>query len=457
MNFFKRALLNIKAKKGRSFLLVLVMSTIMLFMLIGLIIQNAAITAANDAKKSVGATVTLTANQEKAVSKKKTFGSKKSKTIANLSGVKMTTAKKIGALSNVKSYRIMTSVIADTDSFETVPSNQGTNDKKMKSSVTTGHIMISGVSETTSLLSSSGAKITEGRGLTASDLNTKNVVIESELASINHISVGNTIKLKSTGGKMYKVKVVGIYKASSNSIGKNASNTIYTAYTFANTVKGSKYKGTADSIIYTLNNPAELAVFTKKAKKLINPAQFSLSTDDRNYQSMLIPLNNIKRFAQKIILLVVISGTIILSLMIILMIRERRYEIGILLALGEKWWKIIAQFFVEMVMILIVSLAVAGIGGRVIGNVVGNQLINQQTAATTLTTSSDIQGGAQSDLADQSAITASQSVKLNRLNTTIKVKDLVVLGGMGLTIILVSIILASLSMLRFELNKRLNS
>ncbi|MDK1716003.1 ABC transporter permease [Dellaglioa algida] len=485
MNFFKRALLNIKAKKGRTFLLILVMSAIMLFVLAGLIIQNAATTAANDAKKSAGATVTLAANRDKAFSDMKASTSTKSKPSLNLAGVEVSTAKKIGVLSNVKSYSLTTSTTANASSFDAITtsdSNQGgMGGKEMKSAASTGDLTISGVSSTASALSSNGAKITKGRGLTASDLNTKNVVIETELASTNKISTGDTITMKSTNGTKYKVKVVGIYKASSissaNVGGPSAndpSNTIYTAYTFANTLKGSKYKGTVDSVVYTLSNPAKSADFTKAAKKLINTSKFSMSTNDSTYQSMLTPLNNVKSFAQKIVLLVAVAGTIILALIVILMIRERRYEIGVLLSLGEKRWKVIAQFFVEMVMVLIVSLVVAGVGGKFVGNVIGDQLISQQTTTATISsTSSDMQGGPGGN-AEGGALSGTKggpggsapsgtmgqvtkSEKLKNLSTTVSVKDLVELGGMGLVIIFISIMLASFGILRLEPKKILIS
>lgn len=69
MNFIKRALLSMRAKKGRTFLLCAVFSAILIFVLAGLTIQSAALTATENAKKSVGATVTLSANREAAMKK----------------------------------------------------------------------------------------------------------------------------------------------------------------------------------------------------------------------------------------------------------------------------------------------------------------------------------------------------------------------------------------------------
>ena len=258
MNFFKRAWLNLTAKKGRSILLVLVTSAIMLFVLAGLLIRNAADTATSNAKKSVGATVTLSANREAAFKKMRssTSTSKSSRPKLTTSPVKLSDAKKIANLSNVSSYNATVSTSANAKGFDTISTSSsstgGMKGMGGSSSSGTGDISITGVTNTSSVsaFQSSSSKITKGRGITASDEGTNNVVIESELAKEDSLSVGDTIKLKATTGdkKTYTMKIVGIYKASSSASTQqgpgstDVSNSVYTSYTFANTVKGSKYK-----------------------------------------------------------------------------------------------------------------------------------------------------------------------------------------------------------------------
>ena len=64
MNFFKRASQYIWAKKGKSVLMIAILSVIMIFVLAGLSIYQAANQAITNAQKSTGATVTLTQNRE---------------------------------------------------------------------------------------------------------------------------------------------------------------------------------------------------------------------------------------------------------------------------------------------------------------------------------------------------------------------------------------------------------
>ncbi|RRK11297.1 ABC transporter permease [Lactiplantibacillus garii] len=491
MNFFKRAWLNLTAKKGRSILLVLVTSAIMLFVLAGLLIRNAADTATSNAKKSVGATVTLSANREAAFKKMRssTSTSKSSRPKLTTSPVKLSDANKIAKLSNVASYNATVSTSANAKGFDTIStssssSSTGGGMKSMggSSSSGSGDIAISGVTATSSVSSfeSKSSKITKGRGITASDEGTNNVVIESELAKEDSLSVGDTIKLKATTGtkKTYTMKIVGIYKASSSASTQQGpgatdpSNSVYTSYTFANTVKGSKYKNTADSVTFTISDPAKVSSVKTAGNKLISTSKYSLSTDDSSYQTVKASMNNVKSFADKIVWLVAIAGTIILALIVILMIRERRYEIGVLLSLGESRWKIVAQFFVEMVMVLVVSIVIAGFGGKFVGNQLGQQLVSQQTTTATTSSTTSTQGGQPGGGGapggttggskpsgnmqggpGSSSSSSAASQKQTDLDINVTVMDLVELGGFGLAIMFLSIMLASGGILRLQPKK----
>lgn len=496
MNFFKRAWLNLIAKKGRSILLILVTSAIMLFVLAGLLIKNAANTATENAKKNVGATLTLSANREAAFKKMRASQSSEStdstsdstkKTMPKLTmaSVKLSDVKKIAQLENVASYNVTASTSVNAKSFDAISTSSTSTKSVMQggpggadqASASQGDIAISGVSNTATSFGTSGAKITKGRGLTASDANTNNVVIESELAKQDNLAVGDSITVKATSGsKTYQLKIVGIYKASSSAttgmqMGPNASdpaNTIYTSYTLANTIKGTKYKNTADSVTFTISDPAKVSAVKKAGQKLINTSKYSLSANDASYQSVKASMNNVKSFADKIVWLVAIAGTVILALIVILMIRERRYEIGVLLSLGEARWKIIAQFFVEMVVVLLISVGIAGAGGQFVGNKLGAQLVSQQT--TTQTSSTQSQGGPGGQMGGQAPSGDSNGggapsgnfggrnqtptkVEKTKLNVQVTAQDLGELAGLGLVIVLISITAGSVGILRLQPRK----
>mgnify|MGYP004466318925 CR=1 FL=1 len=493
MNFAKRAWLNLIAKKGRTALLILVTSAIMLFVLAGILIRGAATTATENAKDSVGATLTLSANRSAAFKKMRSGSSSSNskpsgKPSLSMSPVKLSDAKKIAKLSNVESYSATVSTSANAKGFDAIETSSsssfgGGDMPGSSSSSSSGDITVSGVTSTTSDSSFSDGtySIKSGRGLTSKDIGTSNIVIESELATENSLKVGDTVKLKATTGtnKTYALKIVGIYKAKSSSSAQmgpgqsDPSNTVYTSYTFANKLKGTKYAGTADAVTFNVSAPGKVASVKKAAKKLINSSKFSLSADDATYQTVKSSMKTVTAFANKIVWLVAIAGTIILALIVILMIRERRFEIGVLLSLGEKRGKIIAQFFTELLVILLIGVGVAGIGGKFVGDKLGQQLITSTQTTTTSTSSTGQMGGGmrggsqgggsapsgQSAPSGSGQMSGSSSKMTNRqqaqakLTTKVTVADMGILFGLGLLIILIAILAGAGGILRLQPKK----
>ncbi|MFT8748238.1 ABC transporter permease [Liquorilactobacillus nagelii] len=474
MNFIKRAWLNVIRKRGRTLLLILITSAILLFVLSGLMIQSAAEKAVQNAKESAGTTVTLSANRENAFRQMRK--QKQGRTELNLASVNLKKAKKIASSKYVKSYNVLSSTTATAKSFKAIKTTTGSSGSSPQGGPMNGNsnssnktsLSLSGVTATsvTSAFTDGDNKIVSGRGITTSDQGTNHVVIEKELAKENNISVGDQIKIKSNS-KTVTLKVVGIYRASSSSTSQmqqsDPSNTLYLASNYVSELKGSSNQ--ADSVGYTMKNPAKAAAFIKQEKTLINTSKFSLTTNDTLYQTMLTPLNNIKSFAQKIVWLVGLAGTIILTLIVILMVRERRYESGILLALGERKGKIVLQFLVELLMVLVVSSVIAVGGGKYAGNLLSKQLVQQATTQTVSSNTkrlnnSQLGGGNNSGMSQGmnnpgqfGGATSQNQQQTTNLKLSLSIKTIVEVIGFGLLIITISILLGTINLLRLPPKK----
>ena len=494
MNFMKRAWKSTKVKWGRSLFLFAVFTAILIFVLAGLTIRSAAEEAANQAQKEVGATVTLSANREASFKKQEQTSSSNSTAEErpdpgsfSLTPVSLTDAEKIAKLDNVKSYSFessasamakegitaITSSDSSEDSSETTDAGGGpAGGMGGNPQMTQADFQISGVSATAqnSTFSDGTAKITDGEGIDDSDKSTNNVVIDSTLAEANDLTVGDTFTITSTEDEdtTYEMTVKGIYESSetSSSMGMkfnfmNPSNTLYTSYTFANELNGTSDDNTIDSAIYTLSDPDEMDEFLEKAEKLIDTDTFSLQTNDSMYQSMLEPLNNVASFSKNVVLLVAVAGIIILTLIIMITIRERRHELGVLLSLGESRSKIILQLFTEVAICMILALGVASISGNVVANAVGQQLLDQQTETTTQ--DQQAPGGGQMPGNEQGGQRGGQqgntnnpfavSDQVSELEINVKPTQLGLLAGVAFGISLLSVFLASIGILRLNPRK----
>ena len=498
MNYMKRAIQSLWAKKGRSIIMIAVFSAILIFVLAGLTIRSGADLATTNAKKSVGATVTLSTNREAMFkqSDSEDENSRPDPGSFERTPVNLSAAKKIAKLSNVKSYSFEASTSADKSSgiepisSDSDDSEEESTDEQMAGfggggapgGMSQGDFQIKGVSESSSYseFSAGTASLVEGEAITSADEDTNNVLIEQSLAEANDLSVGDKFKIKDSDDKDVEVTIKGIYKTSDSGDSMSAqfnfmnpSNTIFSSYTMVNTLTGSEGK-TIDSAVYNLEDPKDMDSFVKQANKLIDTDTFSLETNDQMYQQMLQPLNNVSSFAKNIVILVAVAGVVILTLIIMLSIRERKYEIGVLLSLGESRMKVISQFFVEIFICMIFALGIAAASGNVVGNAVGNQLLSQQT------TSQNVEGqeanaagnnggpGGQGQMpgggnggprggGQMGGNPFTQTEEIQELNISVKPMEILSLAGIGLGISLFSIVLSSAGILRLNPKKILIS
>ena len=513
MNFFKRAWLVTKAKKGRTGLLILVTSAILIFVLAGLTIKNAANSAVESAKSKAGATVTLSVNREammkafKPDSENSSDSSEASDDNSDdgsaVTSIDLATAKSIAEKDDVASYLFTTTTTATAgdgisaisiSAISTSSSSDDTSDSTSTDSnqpdrggmMASGDFTITGVNSTDYVadFTSGASEIKKGVGIT-SDTADNSAVISSDLADENDLSVGDTFTVSTTVDDTetsYTLTVVGIYDKSSTtttvqmmSKASNPQNNIYTNLTTANTMKGET--DTLDSAIYTLSNPKNMDAFVKEIKSDIDTDSYSETSSDEIYEQMLSPLNNISSIAQNIVILVAIAGAVILTLIIILSIRERRYEIGVLMSLGENRLKIIGPFFTELLMVTVISLVIDSFAGNFVGNALGNQLLSSSTSTEQTTQnagpgaggpgqdtkSSDSNADTNSNqkpsapgngggrgMGNMVAMATSSSQEIDDLDIKLTGTDVAKLGGIALLISFISTILASIGIIRMK-------
>ncbi|MFV0556794.1 MAG: ABC transporter permease, partial [Lactovum sp.] len=399
MDFIRRAWLFTKAKLSRTVLLIVAFTAILVFVLSGLIINSAANKSIENAKLAAGATVSLSVDMQTIIEKSQDSAENSTDEEStepqrfeiDMPTISKEVAEEISELSNVKSYSLSYSASADaSENIEKVSQTAESSSSEQGMQMPEGQGGPQGESQgdfsiqgTNDLLSNSSFtssyEIIEGRAIESEDEGTNNVVIESTLASQNELELGSTFTLVDSNEKTYKMTVVGIFTTSETSTEQSIAymNTLYTALSLANSMKATKDQiSTAN---YSMTDPAKSETFVEKANKLIDDDSFKVSADTAAYENVSSSLTNVGSFAKNIVILVAVAGAIILALIVMLMVRERRFEIGVLMSLGESKLKIVGQFFVELFMVMLVSVAIATTFGGFVGNIIGQQLLNQET------------------------------------------------------------------------------
>ena len=112
----------------------------------------------------------------------------------------------------------------------------------------------------------------------------------------------------------------------------------------------------------------------KKIK--IDWSQFNVSSDNHVFEETLESIDGIKHIIKIMTYSIMIGGITVLSLILILWLRERIYEIGILLSIGISKIKIVTQFILELLFISLPSFVFSLFIGNVILNIIVGGFMN---------------------------------------------------------------------------------
>lgn len=327
-----------------------------------------------------------------------------------------------------------------------------------------GDISLEGVLFTDSIETFNDGKssMVEGRHLTEDDVNQKVTLIENTIAEENELVVVDTIKVQSADGEQsVSLEIVGIYKTTSNAVDMggmsiaalNPFNKLYLPYTAVNALKGTDFIGTIDRAIYYINDPENIIHFVNQATQEsgIDFSTYKLDANDTLYQQMIGPINNVASFSKNVVYLVTIAGAIILGLIIMMSIRERKFEMGVLLALGEKKWKLISQLIVEILVVVLVALGISSAGGNLVASQIGDQLLTQQLENEEMTeTPESFRGPAMRGGMGIAGQTTQEVEPVDELLIEITAEDIGMLAIISLLIAIISTVLPSLSLLPIQ-------
>lgn len=375
----KNALLSLKKNIGKTILLFVIIVVITNLVIAGLSIQSATKKSMDQIRSSLGNDVTLSVDFRNMIKNRKP-----SEAVSNETSLTTTMVDSLKDLKYVKNYNYQISTSANSNSISAVEtaSDNSNNQPEQASNQVDFTISANTTMKYLDSFTNNNYKLTKGRLLTTKDQNTNNCVIETNLASDNDLSVGDTFTITTTINDetiTQELTIVGIYEIqSTNEIGSahfnNPVNTIYTDLSIGQTLTGSSENIT--SAIYYLDDPENAEAFVELAKKKsdIDFDTFSLDANNRLYQQNASSLESMQSFAKMFVWIVVIAGSAILCLILALIIRNRYYEIGVLLSLGQSKVKIIAQQLIEVGLIAVVAFVISLGTGQLTSHYMGNML-----------------------------------------------------------------------------------
>jgi len=151
--------------------------------------------------------------------------------------------------------------------------------------------------------------------------------------------------------------------------------------------------------VYYLVHPDMLAAFEADLHSRGLPESYTVQTDEGLFDRMAGPVESLRSLALTFLIIVLVLGAVIMILLSAISIRERKYEIGVLRAMGMKKKKVALGLWAEIVVITCLCFALGMGAGTVLAQPVSDAIMAEQ-----------------SQMADAGATTLAD--RLNELNET---------------------------------------
>ena len=343
MSIFNRAYLYIIRKKVRSSILFLIVTLISFFLLSGSVLN----TTVNNISKNLYKDVNFGFNIESVDKSNKE--------------IEKDTLKKIEELKGITTKNYIFSKPVNVEGKKVVQENQNItlNDEIKNNS---NLVMLNGITASKSNIDfkSEVLKLEKGRHIEENDNN--KIMIHEKFAQLNNVNLGDKIKL-SQEGKILELEIVGIYSGEKTNTFNGLSsdfieNTVYTDYKSSQELSNLIANNKVTSVEYGVDDPTKLDDVIKAVENLgIN--NLMVSKSNKNYELVTSSVESITKITNMIRIGSVVVGVVILSLILMFWVRERTYEIGILLSLGTSKVNLVLQFIVEVLLVTIFGLMIA--------------------------------------------------------------------------------------------------
>lgn len=315
-------------------------------------------------------------------------------------------------------------------------------------------------------------------------------LISKELADKNNIKVGDTVKfyaavIEDMGNvtvltadpeveekKDYEFTVSGFFKSkdmeSSDQMkvmmAEMECNTIYTTIDVPKEIddfqsayyskRDNKSEGECRMPVtptYELNSPEDIDSFKEKASKLIDTDVYKIETSKDSFDSVASSLTSMNKLSKGILIFGVVATVLILTLVLILFLRERKKEFGIYQALGENRAKTILQLLLEVLIIAVIAVSLSVFSGNFIAKNISEEMIKNQMTNTGEKSSVDggiIIAGNSEPLGtiDKDEITKNYNVEITK-------EYLIFFYGIMIGTVIISTILPSYYILRMKTRK----
>ena len=412
MYILKNALVSIKRNKGRNILLGIIILVISCATTVTLSIRNSSDKLIESYSNKYDITASISVNREsmrehmKPPSESSDDSTSREDKMAEMSEAFSASStltvddiKSYADSDYVKSYYYTGSLNMNIDDVTKVESTSqefggdpgGKRGEMQNPNFTQGDFNITGYSSYDAMSDFINGTYSITDGEISDDFTSDTCAINSELATLNEISVGDTITLVDANDEdvTYDLTVTGIFEDSSEdsdmgmSMFTGSANTIITNVNVVNKIADS-----SDSLRmnlspnFVLTSKDVVDKFTEEVSDKGLSKYLAVQTNLDSIENATTSISNTKTFATTFLVVTFVIGGVVLFVINLINIRQRKYEIGVLRTIGMKKSLLTLQFTTELLIVAVISLALGAGAGSSLSVPVSNTLLQQEISSS---------------------------------------------------------------------------
>lgn len=404
MNFLKRAFLSLTRRKGKSLILLVIIFILSNVMAGSIAIGQASTNVEKTIKLQLGANATVELDWEK-------MQNWNEEQWNSMQYITPEMADQIGSLSYVKYYDYSSEAYINSTTLTQY-------DPNMVEVPTMSYFPLKGVQYAPILdIVNGNATLVDGRTFNEAEVTNADYValISDKVSELNNIFVGDIIYLQNTVSiwkedntntevkRDIALEVIGIFtpKVEKNTennggwIDYTPFNRIYVPngvvnaenrwmneqYALAYPDSNNRTDQVYITPTFVLNNPEDVESFRTEAKNLL-PDYYKVTVSSDAYDSVAGPIKFIGSLSSVILYVAIGATVLILSLVVILFLRDRKHELGIYLALGESKSKVVGQILIEVVSIALIAISLSLLTGNSIAESTSQSMMDLRNEIT---------------------------------------------------------------------------
>ncbi len=289
----------------------------------------------------------------------------------------------------------------------------------------------------------------------------KSCVINQELATFNDLEVGDTVTFEDANDEdnTLKLTIVGIYEEESTGNDRMgmftaSANTILTNTDVIHAfLKKDEDISLSVTPTFVLNRKEDVDDFQKELTEKGLSEYLTVTTNLDQVEGSTKTISNVLNFATTFLILTLLIGAIVLFIVNMMNIRERKYEIGVLRTIGMKKRFVTFQFLFELFVVSFVSLFIGAGLGAILSVPIGNSLLESeiQNAAAERNQIQENFGGRDLKMNDSMKAHGMLTVQaFDSIDAVVDGKVLLELFGVGLLLTLLSSTASMIYIQRFS-------